>query len=65
MPANKGLLNQAVESLEKRLLIEAIDRFHGNKTKAAIFLGLSRRGINKKLDRYGINKGDVDKRKLC
>ncbi|MFQ5674469.1 MAG: sigma-54 interaction domain-containing protein [bacterium] len=49
---SKGLLNEAVESLEKRMLCAALKRFHGNKTAAAKYLGLSRRGINKKLQRY-------------
>lgn len=49
---NKGLLNNAVESLEKRLLSKALRKFNGNKTKAAEYLGLSRRGISKKLARY-------------
>jgi Nif-specific regulatory protein len=47
-----GLLSEAVESLEKRMLCDALKRYHANKSAAARFLGLSRRGINKKLDRY-------------
>ncbi|MFQ5674468.1 MAG: helix-turn-helix domain-containing protein [bacterium] len=56
--AKKGVLGQAVESLEKQLLCHALRKFHGNKTRAAKYLGISRRGIDKKLDRYAITHKD-------
>lgn len=54
----KGMLVEAVESLEKRMLIDSLRKFHGNKTKAANYLGISRRGINKKLKRYGMTNAE-------
>ena len=41
-------------ALEERRLREALDRAHGNKTRAARSLGLSRQGLLKKLRRYGL-----------
>ncbi|MFQ5707041.1 MAG: sigma-54 interaction domain-containing protein [bacterium] len=56
--AGKGRLNEAVEALEKDLLCQALRKFKGNKTAAAKYLGLSRRGIDKKLVRYRMGNAD-------
>jgi DNA-binding NtrC family response regulator len=50
----KGGLKELVENLERRLLVDTLRRVNGNKTKAATLLGLSRLGLRKKLDRYGL-----------
>ena len=47
-------LKAQVERLEKGLLREALTRFEGNQTRAAEALGLSRFGLQKKLQRYGL-----------
>ncbi len=47
-------LKQAVESLEKQMIREALEKFNGNKTKAAQYLGVSRRGFHKMLNRLGL-----------
>jgi transcriptional regulator with GAF, ATPase, and Fis domain len=41
-----------VERLERALIREALARFQGNQTRAAAALGLSRFGLQKKLQRY-------------
>ena len=46
-------LRQRVERLERQLIREALARAQGNQTKAALVLGLSRFGLQKKLRRYG------------
>jgi len=51
----KGGLKELVENLERRLLIDTLRRVSGNKTRAASMLGLSRLGLRKKLDRYGLS----------
>jgi len=51
----EGGLKSLVEDLEKRLLAETLRRVHGNKTRAAALLGLSRLGLRKKLERYGLS----------
>ncbi|MGQ9602859.1 MAG: sigma 54-interacting transcriptional regulator [bacterium] len=43
-----------VEDVERELIKEAIRRFNGNKSKAARSLGLSRRGLLSKIQRYRI-----------
>ncbi len=49
-----GGLKELVENLERRLLVDTLRRVEGNKTRAAAMLGLSRLGLRKKLDRYGL-----------
>jgi DNA-binding protein Fis len=43
-----------VENVEKRKIVEAMERTKGNKSRAAEMLGLSRLGLRKKMERYGI-----------
>jgi transcriptional regulator with PAS, ATPase and Fis domain len=45
---------EAVQQVERQMIKEAMRRFAGNKTKAARSLGLSRRGLLNKLQRYHI-----------
>lgn len=52
----KGGLKELVENLERRLLVDTMQRVNGNKTRAATILGLSRLGLRKKLDRYGLGE---------
>ena len=47
-------LHAETRALEERRLREALDRAHGNKSRAARSLGLSRQGLLKKLRRYGL-----------
>ncbi len=47
-------LKPQVEALERRLVEEAMRKTGNNQSKAAILLGLSRYGLQKKLQRYGI-----------
>ena len=49
-----GTLKEKVENLEKSLLKQMIDEHQGNKTKIAKALGLSRYGLMKKMQRYGL-----------
>jgi two-component system response regulator HupR/HoxA len=49
-----GTLRAAVESLERDMLRAALDRNGGNQTRAAADLGLSRRGLIDKIQRYGL-----------
>lgn len=43
----------AVSRLERTMIREALDRFAGNRTRAAEALGITRQGLLKKLKRYG------------
>jgi serine/threonine-protein kinase PknK len=47
-------LHAETQALEMRRLRETLERTHGNKSRAARALGLSRQGLLKKLRRYGL-----------
>jgi two-component system response regulator PilR (NtrC family) len=49
-------LRSAVSELEVGLISRALDDTNWNKSRAARFLGLSRLGLQKKIDRYGIDR---------
>lgn len=49
-----GNLRERMEQLELRVLQAAMQRHHGNKSRAARELGLSRVGLRAKLARYGL-----------
>ena len=46
--------DQAVGAVEKELIIEALKKTNGNRSKAAEELGITQRIINYKIDKYGI-----------
>jgi len=47
-------LRDAVDELERKLVVEALEATAGNRTHAAARLGLSRVGLRKKMKRLGI-----------
>ena len=49
-------MKDKVSALEKQSLIEALDAEGGNQTRAAKRLGISRRGLIYKMEKYGIKK---------
>lgn len=53
--APKRTLAENVEELEKEMIVETLTRLGGNISRAAEELGLTRKGLYLKLDRYGIN----------
>jgi DNA-binding NtrC family response regulator len=53
MPANAGL-KDIKSNVERQMILEAIDKCSGNKSEAARLLGLSRYGLYKKMERYGM-----------
>ncbi len=52
----QGTLKERIESLEAKILREALIRHRWNKSRAAKELGLSRVGLRGKLERYGLEK---------
>lgn len=46
-----------VAALEKRMIIDALDKCGGNITRSADQLGLSRNGLQKMMTRYGLRNG--------
>ncbi|OZG71135.1 sigma-54-dependent Fis family transcriptional regulator [Hahella sp. CCB-MM4] len=54
LPSGDGTLEQQVSRLEIQLIEQALAQFQGNKTRTADHLGLTRQGLLKKIQRYGI-----------
>jgi two-component system NtrC family response regulator len=50
LPAN-GI---SLEAVEKELIAQALIRFHGNQTQAARYLGLSRKTLIYRMEKYGL-----------
>ena len=46
-----------LETLERELILKALDKAGGNKTQAAKLLGLTRRTLYSRLERYGLSPG--------
>lgn len=49
-------LKGIMEAYEKKLLTEILFELRWNKTKVAEILGISRQALNKKIDKYGIDR---------
>jgi two-component system, NtrC family, response regulator AtoC len=49
-----GSLQEKVEALERAEIADALRQFNNNRTRASEKLGLSRQGLLKKLERYGM-----------
>jgi transcriptional regulator with PAS, ATPase and Fis domain len=49
-----------LEDLEKALILKAIARAQGNKSQAARLLGLTRRTLYSRMERYGLAAGGAD-----
>jgi transcriptional regulator with PAS, ATPase and Fis domain len=47
-------LEDHVAGLERRLILEALERTRGNRTRAAALLGISRNGLAIKMERLGL-----------
>ena len=54
VPLENASLAEALEEVERRMISEALRRHKGNISRAARELGLTRRGLYLKLDRYNI-----------
>ena len=49
-------IDEVVEAIERRMIADALEKYHWNKQKAAQELGLSRQGLLKKLKRLAITR---------
>jgi DNA-binding NtrC family response regulator len=45
----------SLESFEKELILQALRKYRGNQTRAAHYLGLSRRTLGYRLEKNGIH----------
>jgi two-component system, NtrC family, response regulator AtoC len=55
-----GSLDEQVRQLEISLLTQALLESQGNRSQAARVLGLSRQGLLKKIERYGLQQMGVE-----
>jgi two-component system NtrC family response regulator len=53
-PDTEETLDEQVKALEIRLIHYALEKSQGNRTQAAKQLGISRQGLIKKIERYGL-----------
>ncbi|NJN70883.1 MAG: hypothetical protein HC801_11830 [Nitrospira sp.] len=52
-------LTSRVHAIEVREIRKALREAHGNKSRAASFLGISRFALNRKMEKYGLDpKGE-------
>jgi len=49
----------SLDEIEKELIVRALQRFQGNQTKAADYLGLTRKTLIYRMEKHGIRKEDV------
>ena len=56
LPEATGDAGGYLARLEQNEILRILDRFDGNKTKAAKFLGINRKTLREKMERYGIHK---------
>jgi len=56
LPSNKLSLKERVAHLEKELVLNALEETGWVQTKAAKLLGISRRIIRYKMEKYGIKR---------
>ncbi|HEY8945767.1 MAG TPA: helix-turn-helix domain-containing protein, partial [Polyangiaceae bacterium] len=54
VPTN--LMRAELERRERRHIKEALERTGGNQSEAAVLLGISRRTLMNRMDRYGMNR---------
>ena len=52
--ADDGLLRGSIEELEKKLIVEAMEKSGDHQTRAAELLGISERMLRYKLKKYGL-----------
>ncbi|HET9952002.1 MAG TPA: sigma-54 dependent transcriptional regulator [Candidatus Eisenbacteria bacterium] len=50
-------LGLSIDQMEKRMILEALERAQGNKTRAASLLGISRRALYSRMESHGIPLG--------
>ena len=52
-------LREAVAELERRSIVDALYEVGGNQTRAALALGLTRKGLASKMRRYGVRADEL------
>lgn len=55
-PKLEGNLQEVVTQIERQMIVEALNKTEGNRTRSAKMLGLTRQGLLNKINRYAIEK---------
>jgi DNA-binding NtrC family response regulator len=50
----------SIDQMERRMILESLERAQGNKTRAAALLGISRRALYSRMESHGIPIGGAD-----
>jgi DNA-binding NtrC family response regulator len=53
---NPSTLPDAIEQLEKQLIIQALEKTNGNKMQAAKVLGIYTSALYRKISKYGLDE---------
>jgi Nif-specific regulatory protein len=56
VPPETETLNDALDQVKRRMVLKALEKFDGNKTKAAESLGISRLGLSKMMKKMGVSR---------
>ncbi|NMC00557.1 MAG: hypothetical protein GYA35_09790, partial [Thermoanaerobaculaceae bacterium] len=55
-PSDSKSLKDVLETVQQRMVIDALSKYKWNKTKAAEELGITRRGLLKMIERMGLDR---------
>ena len=53
--SSNTMLTDTIDSKEREVIIRVLEENGGNKTKSALALGISRRSLHRKIQKYGID----------
>ena len=56
-PASRSYDGKTIREMEKQMIINTLQKWEGNRTKAAEELGISRRTIQNKIQEYELTEG--------
>jgi len=56
IPLDPGADKVSLLDVEKKLILDALEKFGGNQTRAARYLDMSRRTLSYRLEKYGLGK---------
>lgn len=59
---DKDLFKMAIADLERQTIVSALEKTHGNQSKAAMRLGTTKRILSYRVRKYGIDLGQFCKR---
>jgi Nif-specific regulatory protein len=63
IPSQSGTLNEIMESVERKVIVDELQKTEGNMTKAAANLGITDRIMGLRVEKYHINPKELKKRK--